>query len=742
MLKITFLALVFIFVFRSGTAFAGQCNALPRKIVENSVEVTEHDGRTLRDPRPGDSPPFGGYPDDLLSAGLNGNGLKSPTPPAFADPLHPTATELRRYAVYTNYRSVVDTDPEGGYGIFWGPELAPDFGPDVDHGLIPGVEYTAAMRLPDAAENINIVPVAVQIPDHFDLKHPCIFVAPPSGSRGYYGGIAVGEWGLFNGCAVVLPGKGTGTGFHHLTEDQAYDAKGRLIAAAGASAQAQFAVKKSRELKRFTSGHPHRVAVKHAHSQINCERFWGEMVLRSIDFAFWVLNDWFGQAVATNRKAEDKIHRNAGLTRENTLVIVSGTSNGAAASLRALEQDSKGRIDGLVAIEPNINPDSSGKFAVECGKKSFCGHGTSQFDITTLMGLYAPCAAVAPALLNTPCNLDPIGAPKGARVNRCRALHKMGLLTAANMPEQAEEALDILRSHGYEPEQERLLAAHEWLNLWRSLSCTYAASYGRFAVWENIGAVSFGATDKETGKPVPISPQNAAALFAVSNGIPPAGEINLINDAAANGPILENLSVSSGSELEDLNSDGALYFRYLATGDPKFLTKDRTAEDLDNFKRVKDGIKEILTGADLHGTPAIILAGRSDALVFPNYHSRPYYGLNQLVEGKNSALTYIEVLNAQHLDAMISTILRDPATRAVQFVPLHYYLLKSLDRMLAYLKKEVPELPPSQVVRPQPRGLAAYTKAAADSDLLPDIKAQPDPNDLITFENKVLKIPR
>ena len=36
--------------------------------------------------------------DDLLTAGLGAPGLRSPLPPAFADPLAPTAAELRRRA--------------------------------------------------------------------------------------------------------------------------------------------------------------------------------------------------------------------------------------------------------------------------------------------------------------------------------------------------------------------------------------------------------------------------------------------------------------------------------------------------------------------------------------------------------------------------------------------------------------------------------------------------------------------
>ncbi len=725
--------------------FASAPKPLPRCIVANSVEVVEYDAHTLRDPRPEENPPFNGYPDDLLSGGLNLEGLQSSTPPPFATPETPTPTELRRLTIYTNYRAIVDMTTEGGYGLFWGPSLAPDFGPQVPSGLIPGVEYTAVMKISSKSPHSNTVPVAVQIPDHFDLNNPCIFLVPPSSSRGFYGGVAIAEWGLFKGCAVVMPGKGTGTGFHLLTENSVYESNGVLTDGDQASGKVQFSVKKNRALKKYCDRNPYRVAVKHAHSQINCERLWGDLALNGIEFALWVLNDWFGQIMATDAEEiqqENYYAENKNFTASNTLVIASGTSNGAAASLHALEKDRGRTIDGLVVIEPNITPNSKGKFSIIVGQETFETHGTTLFDYSTLMGVFAPCAALSPELQNTPYNLDPIGAPENARINRCKALHARGLLQSHTIEKQAEEALTILRAHGYTREQETLLAGHEWLNLWRSLNPTYAAAYGRFAVWDPPGGISFGATDSETGAPTPLKNSEAVILSAVSNGIPPTGGINLINDAAHNGPILENLSISPTSGTEDLNLDGALYFRYLATGDPELIDGGPRRKDRRYHQQVQRGIREVLSTANLHGTPAILLTGRSDSLVFPNYHARPYFGLNQMVEGEKSRLRYIEVTHAQHFDAFISSFWLNPVTHAVQFVPLHYYLIQSLDWMYAYLKKEKTDLPPSQIVRPQPRELDAYTFGDADARLLPKISVEPDADDLIRFEENKLIIPR
>src|SRR6266446_1792530 len=66
---------------------------------------------------------YDGISNDLLTAGLGKTGLGSATAPGFADPLHPTAEELRRSAIYNNYRALIDPTPGGGYGTLYGPNV-------------------------------------------------------------------------------------------------------------------------------------------------------------------------------------------------------------------------------------------------------------------------------------------------------------------------------------------------------------------------------------------------------------------------------------------------------------------------------------------------------------------------------------------------------------------------------------------------------------------------------------------
>ena len=678
-------------------------------VVAGSVRVTVYDGVT----------------DDLLSAGLNSAGLMGGAP-GFEDPANPTPAELRRRAIYNNYRGIVDVVPGGGMGLLWGPGSpgAPTFEAPVVPGLIPGVEYKAYLTLPVGSVHVNNVPAAVQIPRHFDPEKPCIVAAMPSGSRSLYGGIGIAEWALFKGCAVALPGKGTDTGFHLLDPSASAYAVDDLDGVAGSVSvlgeDAQFALADTAELEAYVAANPHRVATKHAHSQINPEALWGQFGLRGIEFAFWALNDHF--------------HGGKGrrFNRGNTLVIAAGASNGGGMALRALEDDRANLIDAVVVTEPNIGPRDGG-IAIRFGSDApFDPAGRSLYDSITLMSVYAPCAALSPTLAGTPFfGFPPLGAPAGSLENRCASLKDKGLVSGDTLIEQSASALEKLRAHGYAAAQDWGIASHEFLNLWRSLQATYANAYGRLPVEKNLCGVSFAATGP-TGQPAPLAEDAAKRLFADSSGVPATGGVNLIADWSTTGPIAENLALSPSTGRMDLNLDSALCFRALETGEGL-----ANAEAFADFARVQSGTDEVATTGRLHGKPVIIIHGREDALVFPNLHSRAYYALSQKTEGKRTDVSYIEVTPGQHFDAFISSLFLGPT--GVQFAPLHYYFTLAMDSMYAHLT-EGGALPPSQVVRPTPRGAVPY-----DATNVPMLLPAPVPApgaDAITFSGGVLSIPQ
>ena len=55
---------------------------------------------------------------DLLTGGLGRTGLAAAAAPAYASATAPTALELRRNAIFSNYRGLVDITAAGGFGTF------------------------------------------------------------------------------------------------------------------------------------------------------------------------------------------------------------------------------------------------------------------------------------------------------------------------------------------------------------------------------------------------------------------------------------------------------------------------------------------------------------------------------------------------------------------------------------------------------------------------------------------------
>ncbi|OEY66178.1 3-hydroxybutyrate oligomer hydrolase family protein [Marinobacter sp. X15-166B] len=662
---------------------------------------------------------YDGVSNDLLTAGLGADGLAGAAP-VFADALNPTPDELRKLAIYNNYRALVNTAPGGGYGEFFGPQVG-----TAGDGMVAGTEYLAFMGVAGSDQPVTVM---VQVPDQFDPAAPCMVTAPSSGSRGIYGAIGTaGEWGLKKGCAVVYTDKGTGTGAHNLMTNGAQTLDGTLTTDPAAPVQFRAGLSDT-ERQAFNAAHPDRFAFKHAHSAVNPEADWGQHVLQSIEFGFYILNEQFGISVKQDRVIST-------ITPENTLVIASSVSNGGGASVRAAEQDRKGRkslIDGIAVSEPNVNPQYDRAIRIVQGAgPAISGHSRSLLDYTTALAVYQGCANLAPGIRDeAPFN----GVLNNFAVaeNICTSLFNKGLLTGTTVDARATEAQQILQQEfAIQPEQNLVAPSHFGANVAQSIAMTYANAYGRFGVEDRLCGLSLAASSGITGEVTPLGDAQEAALFAVSNGIPPTGGVNVIYDQAVGVPTLLPISQSPSTSQMDFGLDALLCLRGLATGvDP--LTGDKlTGHARAQARAIAKGIKAIRASGDLQGKPAVFVTGRADAVLPINHTSRPYYGLNQKVEGAASGLRYYEVLNAHHLDAFNAFPGFDS-----RYVPLHHYYGQAMDLMYDHLRTGA-GLPPSQVVRAIPRGSAPALTPAN----LPAIAAQPAAGDLIHYRNGVVQIP-
>lgn len=669
---------------------------------------------------------YDGVSDDLLTAGLGKTGLAGAAP-GFANPLAPTAAELRKNAIHTNYRAVLDITAGGGYGTFYGPNVRADGTVTSGEGKIAGCEHLAYADDGSGRQNVTLM---VQIPASFDPDNACIVTGTSSGSRGIYGAIgASGEWGLKRGCAVAYTDKGSGNGLHDLMTNAVGLIDGTRTTAAAAGAASHFTADLSdAERAAFNTAFANRVAFKHAHSQQNPEADWGRNTLQAIVFAFYTLNEQLG---APGRQGTKPIL----LDRKNTLVIASAISNGGGGGLLAAEQDKFGLIDGVAVTEPQIQPADTSGLGIMQGSTLVPTIGRPLYDYFTWANLYQPCAALAvgpaaPAFvfLGIP---NPLGA-----ATRCAGLRAKGLVAGDTLAAQAADALAKLHAYGWQADSDALHASH-YRFATNAIAVTYSNSYGRFSVADNVCGFSMANTDAAGN--VAAQPASQATIFSFGNGVPPTSGVNLVYNNAAGGARLDLLAVSPSTGAADFALDGAICHRNLVEGRDIVTGAPLSGAMLEASNRVREGIAAVQASAFLKNTPAIIVHGRSDALVPVNHASRAYYAKNQAGAAGVSNVRYIEVTNAQHFDAFLpgGAVFGGYENR---YVPLHVYLNRALDWMYEHLKSGQ-ALPPSQVVRGVPRGGTPGAAPALTAANVPPIAAEPAASDLITFSRSTLFVP-
>ena len=112
---------------------------------------------------PIDAKDYDGTADDLLTGGLGWDGWKRRFRPLAADP---SAAELRRRAIHTNYRAVLDITTAGGYGRLYAQrELGRRGGLDAGSRQDRRHRYLAYADDGSGRQNVTLM---VQVPDAFD----------------------------------------------------------------------------------------------------------------------------------------------------------------------------------------------------------------------------------------------------------------------------------------------------------------------------------------------------------------------------------------------------------------------------------------------------------------------------------------------------------------------------------------------------------------------------------------------
>ena len=333
------------------------------------------------------------------------------------------------------------------------------------------------------------------------------------------------------------------------------------------------------------------------------------------------------------------------------------------------------------------------------GASTLVGTGKPLYDYFTLANLLQPCAALS----STTSAFNSVNPTLAA--NRCTMLQANGLISGSNTVELAANAMAALVTAGWQSESGDLQAAM-YSFATPAIAMTYSNSYGRFSVADNLCGLSFGATSATPNAPVAAAAAAVAGTFGSGNGV----------------PLLQAASFTAAG-LQDYDSNAALCQRELAIGSSA------------NAKRVQQGIAEALRSGNLHGKPALIVHGRADTLVPVAFSSRPYFGVNRMVEGNTSKLSYIEIENGQHFDAFLGF----PGF-ANRFIAVHRYFVQAMDMMYANLKSGA-ALPPSQVVRTVPRGLTGAVANPITPANVPPISMTAVAADQITFSANVVTIP-
>lgn len=645
---------------------------------------------------------YDGETDDLVTSGHGFSQLsQSRIVNKFTDEKNPTFTELKKERLN---RYIDSKTGEGEFFGFKKQSLTALF-----DGRIAGTEIQASLKNGDEK-----VAFLLQIPLDFDKNQPCIVAIPARDSDGLYNAKDVqigGLWGLNHNCAVVYNDKGLGNALFDLANDNGYLINGKVANRKDANDELLFVPDSTITNQQK---YANRYALKQLHSKQNPEEHWGQYVLDSIEFAFYQINETFSPS------------REAIFNKDNTKVLVYGYSDGAGAALKAGELDKNGIIDGIIAVNPQIQIANDNQISLEIKRGDSPVEPLkvkSLIDYTSYGALYMPCAIFAlkePQVGQRIPDTDNFYFAK----NRCTALKEVGLLSADKPLEQANEALDKLYQYGWTPEMVNQLPYHYYTQS-INLPYRYISQYGRYGVDDHLCDYSVASIDTSelfnNGAVEPLEGTNFALLWAQNSGSLPIKDssnrilIDLVNDVDPQGARREFYSRSANSQLVDYNLSGAMCLR------------DKISE-----RRVNEGLSRVLASGKLNRIKTIIVHGQLNTTNLPDYSSRAYAALNSYVEGSFSGLKYIEVENASDISSEY------PFDNTL--VPIEYYGESAANWLWNNLTKNT-SLPDSQVVRAKPRGGEIGLAPSINSNNIVPILQTTSENNRIKLIDGTIQLP-
>jgi hydroxybutyrate-dimer hydrolase len=349
--------------------------------------------------------------------------------------------------------------------------------------------------------------------------------------------------------------------------------------------------------------------VPHAHSGDHPEADWGRHVLQA------------------ERFGRDVLVRETGIDERDLIVIAAGLSNGAGAVLRATGDDGAQRIDGVVAVSPNIHVDGARPL----------------FDVATHAALLMPCALAAPHF-DGDALLRPGGALPPAYAQRCAALAARGDVDGDDLATQATNAWNAMQAAGWTDAAMRAGSLSVNFDLWRAVAAAYASAYARSGPDAMPGGYRYAVRDAQNNA-TPPSPAETALWWSDSNGLPPGNGVLLLDPPGDDGTMR-----------------GLLALRELARNDAT----------------VREALAATRALPPRRGLPILLLHGLDDGLV-PEWTTSAPYAAFARTHGAD--LRYWRIDRAQHFDAFLG----NPAL-AERYVPLMPRAYEALDAMLAHLR--------------------------------------------------------